>query len=344
MTTPNRTEEAVAACSVIIPVKDDPRIVDCVASIDEEGIEIVVSLNGSDDETRRLVAEGLPRPVVVTEIAEGNLGAAYNAAVAAAGRRYLLFMDSDCVFRPGTIRALALAVQDHPVVKGRVQFSSGHGPLSRCIEQSRSFQIADHVNAYSPPLIYDRTIEDRIGGYHYSSLIHWEEDREFDFRLQLAGIPVSYLPDAVVLHAAQDGVSDLRSGFRYGLGEGIGQELGLFLSPRLGWRLADDARSVGQIARRRGLAPAVYRIAWLTSYHLGTLYQTVRDPYQVRPLFPASAGRVRAAPGVSGHTTKLSPDHIRLLRESHARQGRQIVPTRTAGCPEAGATTSGRED
>ncbi|MDX3103366.1 glycosyltransferase [Nonomuraea angiospora] len=314
--------DALAATSVIIPVRDDPRVTACVESVDED-VELVICLNKAGPDMRRRVSK-LAGRVVVTEIPDANLGAAYNAAISVAGGRYLLFMDSDCVFVPGTIRTLATRVLRDPVVKGRVQFTSTGGRLSRWIEQSRSFQIADHVNAYSPPLIYDREIVHRIGGYHYSDLIHWEEDREFDFRLQLAGIRVAHLPDAIVRHAPQRGISDLRSGFRYGLGEGIGQELGLFITPALGWRLANDAGSVLEIARTRGVGPAVYRVAWLTAYHLGTLHHILADPYRVRNRYPAAATRIRARRGVPGHTTKLEVAHCEALRAAHLRQGRRI--------------------
>ncbi|MEU3169766.1 glycosyltransferase [Streptosporangium sp. NPDC006930] len=323
---------ALTATSVIIPVRDDPRIVACVESVDED-VEIVICLNDASPEVRHSVS-ALPGKAVVTEIPDANLGAAYNAAIDAATGRYLLFMDSDCVFAPGTIRALATRALTDPVVKGRVQFTSTGSRLSRWIEKSRSFQIADHVNAYSPPLIYDREIVHRIGGYHYSDLIHWEEDREFDFRLQLAGIQVAYLPDAIVRHAPQQGFSDLRSGFRYGLGEGIGQELGLFITPALRWRLANDAGSVLEKARRRGIGPAVYRVAWLTAYHLGTLYHTLADPYRVRTRYPATAARVKVHHGVPGHTTKLNSVHRQALRAAHLRQGRRIEPQRDENRPE----------
>jgi len=317
-------DEALRQTSVIIPVKDDIRVGDCMDSIDED-VEVVLALNGASPEIER-ICRTHPRGPVWTAAAEANLGAAYNAGAEKASGRYLLFMDSDCLFTPGTVRALVGAVISHPVVKGRVEFSSGRSAISRMIQNSRSFQISDHVNAYSPPLIYDKTIVSVIGGYHYSPLIHWEEDREFDFRLQLAGIPVVYLPDAVVRHAAQDGVSDLRSGFRYGLGEGIGQELGLFITPSVLWRLWNDLWSVAEVARRKGLPTAAYRVIWLSSYHLGTLYHWARDPYDVRRQYPPTAGRIRVGRGVPGHTTKLEERHREALRAAHRRAGRIIEP------------------
>jgi glycosyltransferase involved in cell wall biosynthesis len=314
--------------SVIIPVKDDVRVAACMDSVDEP-VEVVLALNGASEEIRE-IARVHPRNPATVEIDEPNLGAAYNAGAERARGRYLLFMDSDCLFVSGTIRSLVRAVIRRPVVKGRVEFTTGGSALSRIIQNSRTFQIADHVNAYSPPLIYDRTIVPAIGGYHYSSLIHWEEDREFDFRLQLAGIEVGYVPDAVVRHAAQDGVSDLRSGFRYGVGEGIGQELGLFITPSSMWRYGNDVTSIITVALRKGPVTAAYRIVWLTSYHLGTFYHRLRDPYGVRPQYPPTAGRVRLRHGVPGHTTKLEERHREALREAYRLAGRTIKPVAAA--------------
>gem|GEM_PF-1314190 len=305
-----------------MPVRDDLRILSCLDSIDEP-VEAVVVLNAATDSVRKCVGGFSPPPTVV-EIGAANLGAAYNAGIAVARGQYLLFMDSDCVFRSGTIRRLIAAVIDAPVVKGRVQFSASSSRLSALIERSRSFQIADHVNAYSPPLVYDRGVVSLIGGYHYNDLIHWEEDREFDFRLQLAGIPVAYDPDAVVYHAAQDGFSDLRSGFRYGLGEAIGQELGVFITPRLGWRLWSDVGSIGEVARAKGIATACYRTVWLAAYHAGSVWHRLRDPLRVRHRYPPHARRVSSRIGVPGHRTTLDPHHQTLLRQSHAQQGCRI--------------------
>lgn len=321
--------EAMRNTSVIIPVKDDVRVAACMESIDEP-VEVVLALNGASEEIREIARMHARRPVTV-EIDEANLGAAYNAGAETARGRYLLSTDSDCLFAPGTIRMLVRGVLRNPVVKGRVMFTAGESRLSRLIQNSRTFQIADHVNAYSPPLIYDRLIIPAIGGYHYSPLIHWEEDREFDFRLQLAGIAVHYLPDAVVTHAAQDGVSDLRSGFRYGIGEGIGQELGLFITPSALWRYWNDLTSIVDVVRRKGLVTAAYRTVWLTSYHLGTLYHRICEPYGVRPHYPATAGRIRVSKGVPGHTTKLEERHREVLRLAHRRAGRVIEPVTALG-------------
>lgn len=330
----NSAEAVLAATTIIVPAKNDARLRHCLDSVDED-VEIVTALNDATDEVRAIAANH-PRSPVVTEIAEANLGAAYEDGIRVASGRYLLFMDSDCVFAPGAIRALATAAVEHPLVKGQCRFTSAPSGLSRIIQSAREFQTSDFVNAYSPPLLYDREIVREMGGYHYSPLIHWQEDREFDFRAQLAGHRVEYCPAGVIEHAAQDGISDLRSGFRYGLGEAIGRELGLFVTPPWHWSLRSDLASVGGSLRRKGMGPAIYRLCWLACYRTGSLWHRVRDPYGVRPRYPDGARPVRTRTGTPVGATRLNDEVTAALRAAHRSVGRQITRRADRAVPRVG--------
>ena len=57
---------AIADTSIIIALKDDMRILDCLASVDED-VEVVLVLNGSPPNMRDVLATQ-PRAVIVTEI------------------------------------------------------------------------------------------------------------------------------------------------------------------------------------------------------------------------------------------------------------------------------------
>ncbi|MEV8059264.1 glycosyltransferase family A protein [Streptomyces antimycoticus] len=318
----------LARTSIVIALKDDVRIVEAIASVDEPEVEIVLALNGASDEIRRIAADH-PRPLVITEIPDaGNLGAAYNAGAEAASGQYLLYMDSDCVFAPGVVRMMVRAVLENPVVKGQVVYGVGGGVLSLLTARVREYDEGDYVSALSPPLIYDRRVADHIGGYHYDPLVHWCEDREFDFRLQLADIPVVHLPDAVIHHDAQHGLQNLRSYWRYGIGEGIGQQLGVFTTPAVPvlWRLYDSARTLLGCARAKGpLAAAFYALLQAT-YHTGTLYHLLRDPFGVRHRMPAAARRTRMLHAVPQHCPELTPAQRVRLRRAHRERGRVIEP------------------
>ena len=142
------TSNMLRQTTIIIPVKDDPKVEACLDSINED-VEVVLSLNGATDLVREIGRQHPLQPIM-TEIPEANIAAAYNAGIESASGRYLLFMDSDCTFRPDTIRKLVQPLTNRRVVKGRVEFTPGTGLLSRIIASSRTFEISDHVSAYSP--------------------------------------------------------------------------------------------------------------------------------------------------------------------------------------------------
>ncbi|WP_236576538.1 glycosyltransferase [Streptomyces sp. HF10] len=318
-------EKGIARTAVVIALRDDLRIADCIASIDED-VEIVLALNGPTEAVLKLIAEH-PRPLTVTEIEDvGNLGAAYNAGAAATDRQYLLLMDSDCTFAPGVVRSMVRAVLTEPVVKGQVVYGESDGLLSRLTARVREFDEGDYVSALSPPLIYNRTIVEHIGGYHFDELIHWCEDREFDFRLQLAGIPVVYLPEARIFHDAQHGFANMRSYFRYGVGEGIAQETGVFTTPAVPvlWRWYEAVRTLAHCARAKGAGAAAYYALLKIAFHTGTAHHLLNDPYRVRDRYPAAAKRARMVRSIPQHSTRLTGAQLRRLRRAHWEAGRRI--------------------
>ncbi|MFJ3923390.1 glycosyltransferase [Streptomyces sp. NPDC090022] len=322
-------DKGIARTGVVIALRDDLRIADCIDSIDED-VEIVLALNGPSDAIRKLIAEH-PRPLTVTEIEDvGNLGAAYNAGAAATDKQYLLLMDSDCTFAPGVVRMMVRAVLTEPVVKGQVVYGESEGLLSRLTARVREFDEGDYVSALSPPLIYNRAIVDHIGGYHFDELIHWCEDREFDFRLQLAGIPVVYLPQARIFHDAQHGFANMRSYFRYGVGEGIAQETGVFTTPAVpvAWRLFEASRTLVHCARDKGVGAAAYYALLKAAFHTGTAHHLLNDPYRVRKRYPAAAKRAWMVRSIPQHSTRLTPAQLRRLRRAHWEAGRKIEKIR----------------
>jgi uncharacterized protein YbdZ (MbtH family) len=321
--------EALRSTSIVIALKDDERIFRCLASVDED-VEVVLSLNGTPAALRQRLTE-VPGRVVLTSIGEtGNLGAAYNAGIEKASGRYILLMDSDCVFDPGVIRGMAAGAARYPVVKGQVIYGVAPGRVSAWIARIREFDEGDYVSALSPPLIYDRGLASFIGGHHFNPLIHWCEDREFDFRLQLADVPVQYDGGCTIRHDAQVGFQDFRSYWRYGVGEGIGQRLGIFTTPALPlvWRLASAIDILVACARAKGVAAALYYSATLAVFHCGTLWQILADPYRVRARLPSDARRLRMLRAIPQHCPALTDEQKEALRNHHRRAGRDI-PRRT---------------
>jgi Glycosyl transferase family 2 len=313
--------------SVVIALKDDTRIFDCLKSVDAD-VEIVLSLNGTPTDMKRRLEQHPDRPIIVEIPEVGNLGAAYNAGIAAASGRYILLMDSDCLFAAGTIGTMYRLVLRYPVVKGQVIYDTDPGILSSLIARIREFDEGDYVSALSPPLLFDRTLVSKIGGHYFDPLIHWCEDREFDFRLQLAGIPVLYEASAEIFHGAQRGAQNLRSYWRYGIGEGIGQQLGVFTTPGapVVWRLYSDLAIVVSCMRRKGILAGLYYAVTLAVFHAGTVWHLLADPFSVRARYPKTAERVRILHSIPQHCTALTERQKAALRAHHRRAGRLIDP------------------
>src|SRR5262245_16610117 len=95
--------------SVVIPCRDDTRVVTCVASIDTE-VDLVLAFNGSPagfaDQILCEIAQNSTTRVHALELGQANLSAALEAGIAAAPSARVLLMDSDCTFRPGAIAAI----------------------------------------------------------------------------------------------------------------------------------------------------------------------------------------------------------------------------------------------
>jgi len=138
---------------------------------------------------------------------------------------------------------------------------------------------------------------------------------------------VLYDARSTILHGAQVGFQNLRSYFRYGIGEAIGQELGVFVTPALPffWRCLSNAHIVLECGERKGLLAAAYYAVTLCSFHLGGLWHTVADPYRVRHRFPQTARRVRLLRAIPQHCTELTEEQKRKLGEKNIWTGRLIV-------------------
>ncbi|MFE0774883.1 glycosyltransferase family 2 protein [Streptomyces sp. NPDC058861] len=247
--------------TVVVPVRDDPLIYRCLASVDLP-CPVVVSTNGSPSwflEGLTAYAKAVPR-VTVLSAPESGIGLAYNHAIEHAVTPLVLLMDSDCVFEPGAVAAM-LAEASHGLVKGRVRFeTSGRG--SRLVAAARRLTedplVTKKVNAYSPPLLYRTDIVDRMGGYHFDTAMKWREDRDFELRRRRSGLPVRLVPEAVVWHKPLSVRDDLRSVRAYGAGQAHGESLKLLPAMSLPHEVRKAVTVVRRGARRGEVAAGLY--------------------------------------------------------------------------------------
>jgi len=256
--------------TIVIPCADDLLLTRCLDSIDEE-VEIIVALNGATDAVRQLVIE---RHVNYCELPEKNLGAACDIGVRAAKTSSVLLMNSDCTFARGTIKRLAEALDHNMVARGRVIFGI-RDPISRIIAKAREYAHTRPDRAYQPALAFRKEIIGLIGGYYFDSDIHWTEDADFSRRVKAAGIPIAFLPDAIVYHPPLSLQEDLRSAVRYGIGRRIAEEKRLVGTyPPFRPYPRKVMKAISDVARDKGLAVALYvHGPWLFAFSVGYLSQ-----------------------------------------------------------------------
>ncbi len=264
--------------TIIIPCATDIKIKHCIQSIYEtciDDVEILVSLNGASKDVWEILKNF--QDVKICEIEEANLSKAYNNGIKHASRNNILLMDSDCIFAKNTIKLLYNGLKYEELSKGLVIFRS-HNLMSKIISRVREYTTTDFVSAYSPPLAFSKDIKNLISGYYFDERVPWSEDSEFNYRVQQAGLKIHYNQNAVIYHAPININQDIRSGFKYGKGKRISEELNLLPKTSFFDIPTHTKKFVKTYAvfRAKGLLPALYYFfIWRPVNRLGYIIQRI---------------------------------------------------------------------
>ena len=215
--------------SVVITCRDDRRIVETVRSIDAD-VETLIVLNGSPEGFEPWLRSQLGEDVRFEVLERPNRARSVEYGIQAASNAWVLLMDSDCVFAPGSVAAMAQAIEcgnpREQVFKGRIVYEPGDTRIGAVIAKSRT-QRNRRLSAYKPALAFSREIAPRIGGRFFDPRLIWKSDSELDSRIRNAGIEMVAVEGCVVHHAPLSLRSDLRSSFFYGVGGAIAAHLKL---------------------------------------------------------------------------------------------------------------------
>jgi glycosyltransferase involved in cell wall biosynthesis len=136
----------VVRISVIVPVRDDPRVDDLLASLALQAaapdFEVLVAMDGSRREPR--VPPGLPARLL--RLPPRGPYPARNAAVAEAGGDVLLFTDSDCLCPPDWISVAGRLFESEAVaaLQGASR-ASDDSRLSRFVQREYESYVASHA-------------------------------------------------------------------------------------------------------------------------------------------------------------------------------------------------------
>jgi GT2 family glycosyltransferase len=189
--------------------------------------EVVVADNGSADGTAALARSYATRlrVRVVDASATPGAGAARNVGVAAARSPLVAFCDADDVVGDGWLAAMRAALEQHAFVAGRFEGARLNSPSvlrSRELPQQHGLQESTRLPglyaAGAGNMGIRADVFRAVGGFDPRCL--YLEDADLCWRVQLAGVPLTWVPEAV-LHVRLRGSlwSTARQGYHYGTGE-----------------------------------------------------------------------------------------------------------------------------
>ncbi|MCG7287475.1 glycosyltransferase family 2 protein [Cellulomonas sp. ACRRI] len=191
------------------------------------GWELVVADNGSTDGTADLArsyADRLPVRVVDASATRGA-GAARNVGVSVARAPLVAFCDADDVVGDGWLVAMRTALRTHAFVAGRFDAQRLNTPRvlrSRTVPQTAGLQESTRLPGLHAAGAGNMGIRAdlfrAVGGFDPGCL--FLEDTDLCWRVQLAGVPLTWVPEAV-LHVRLRGSvwSSAQQGYHYGTGE-----------------------------------------------------------------------------------------------------------------------------
>ncbi len=201
------------AVSVVITVRNDSRVVDCVSAILSQDtafpFDIIVVDNQSTDGTSELLHERLGmNPIVTLTRSGGNLSQAWNAGAQTTQAPILVRTDADAMPQSGWLAALVA-----PLWEGRADWSAGsvggaeperslvaryfHSRTEAYLRRlGRDPELRDAVPSWN--VAYTRAALEKAGWYDpwQASSVDWDLHK----RLRRAGARGVYVPEARCLH------------------------------------------------------------------------------------------------------------------------------------------------
>ncbi|MBD2232356.1 glycosyltransferase family 2 protein [Phormidium tenue] len=230
--------------SVVIPCLNAASVIEqqleALAKQTVAPYEVIVADNGSTDSSRAVVEQYSDRlPGLKVVDAAGMQGASHarNVGAKAAASDYLAFCDADDIVGEGWLEALGKAFADHSFLACRLDYEKLNNDTANTAQTDglQTFRTPFYPFAGGCGLAVRKDIHEAVGGF--DETIPHLEDADYCIRVQMAGHPLVFVPDAVVHY-----------------------------------RYATDPKQSFFEARR-----ATYRKAYNWGYGLATLYLRYRD-------------------------------------------------------------------
>jgi GT2 family glycosyltransferase len=256
--------------------------------------EVVVADNGSTDETRAIVGSYSPRlPLRIVDASQvPGQPHALNVGARSATGDALLFCDDDDEVGEGWLAAMGRALAQHPFVACRIDPYKLNAPW--VVESRGKFQWNGLQQIPYPPFLPHagggtlgiwRSLFETMGGFDESLLaLH---DTFLCLRIQLAGVPLHFVPDALVHVRYRHTFAGIyRQAHTYGEYSTLlyrkSRELG---TPPLARPVRDSLiawysllRSLPALRRKGGLARWVFSLGYRVGRMKGSLKHRVLAP------------------------------------------------------------------
>jgi glycosyltransferase involved in cell wall biosynthesis len=216
--------------SIVMPAHNEEKtIATAVASVLDQRpaaarVEVIVVDDGSSDSTPERAAEAGAR-VIVRSGGGGSPAAARNLGAAVATGDPVVFLDADCVVRPGWLDAiLAAHGRGADVVGGSLALPAGLPAIARCDYYCGWYLIhperrAGAVPHHPPPNLSVRRDAFRAtsGFSERPPLEYTNEEREWQGEVRRRGGTIWFEPRAVADHHNRPGLANLlRRNYRWG--------------------------------------------------------------------------------------------------------------------------------
>lgn len=181
--------------------------------------EILVVDNGSDDGSTRLVRDEFPQVRLLEQSENLGFAKANNIAAAAARGRWIALLNNDAFPLPAWLEELVAAADTHPEYGSFASCLLRHGRAGIVDGAGDSYHVFGRPwrNGHNQPLagqwmrpgavfgpcaaaaLYRRDVYLDLGGFD-ESFFCYLEDVDLAFRMNLAGWPCYYVPNAKVFH------------------------------------------------------------------------------------------------------------------------------------------------
>jgi glycosyltransferase involved in cell wall biosynthesis len=195
--------------SVVLPCLDAadllPRQLEALAAQEWDGTwEVVIADNGSTDGSQQVAAsfaDRVPNLRVVDASAHGGRHYACNVGVANARGRSVVFVDADDEVASSYLAAMAPALREHAIVAARLDHVTLDPEWMRGVGSGFQTKGLEDGFGFLPfgagaSLGFQRSAFDAVGGFRQRA--SYCEDVDICWRAQLDGVPIEFVPDAVV--------------------------------------------------------------------------------------------------------------------------------------------------